>query len=341
MKHKFIKNLVCLILVSISLLGFSSVSANAEWKQNSNGKWNYLLDNGSILKNTWLYDKNSNQWCHLDENGIRTTGWFQDKGNWYYLKDNGEMATNTTIDGYKIGSNGVWIQNNTINNTTSKVVNNTNNGIINNGGNNVNIINNYNNYGVINTNVNNNQENYSYNNQNNNNTIPSIKTASDLQNYLNKNYSSLNTPIGILDFNIIVRENDDNMFPYDFEINTDWGNIEDSKYNLDYFNPSDLNDSIKITDEDKESTKELLKKYQKNISEIAIKSFPDKKIKGGFYSGFYKYKYLRTGYGSVQFYSWKNYDLDLSSYKYYNEQYKHSTLSEFNWDTENDNYNLN
>ena len=37
--------------------------------------------------------------------------WFQDTdGNWYYLQANGAMAKNTTIDGYRLGSNGAWIR---------------------------------------------------------------------------------------------------------------------------------------------------------------------------------------------------------------------------------------
>lgn len=137
MKHKFIKNLVCLILVSVSLLGFNSVSANAEWKQNSNGKWNYITEDGSILKNTWFYDKSTNVWCHLNENGIRNIGWFQDKGKWYYLYNDGKLAINTTTpDGYKVGNDGSWTQNNIVANTNinsgNTTTNNINNGVINN-----------------------------------------------------------------------------------------------------------------------------------------------------------------------------------------------------------------
>ena len=33
------------------------------------------------------------------------TGWLHDTdGNWYYLQSNGAMAKNTTIDGYRLGS---------------------------------------------------------------------------------------------------------------------------------------------------------------------------------------------------------------------------------------------
>ena len=30
-------------------------------------------------------------------------------GKWYYLNENGKMAYDTVIDGYKLDSNGEWI----------------------------------------------------------------------------------------------------------------------------------------------------------------------------------------------------------------------------------------
>ena len=38
------------------------------------------------------------------------TGWFKDGSNWYYLNSDGTMAHDTTIEGYKLGSNGTWIK---------------------------------------------------------------------------------------------------------------------------------------------------------------------------------------------------------------------------------------
>ena len=65
--------------------------------------------------NEWEYI-NSN-WYHFDQNGIMQTGWFLYDGNWYYLypannnagKSVGVMAQNTTIDGYFISQDGIWI----------------------------------------------------------------------------------------------------------------------------------------------------------------------------------------------------------------------------------------
>lgn len=298
MKHKLIKKLLTIMIATTTIMSISSVGASAEWKQNSEGQWNYLDDSGNKLKG-WLKDAN---------------------GKYYYLNNNGIMEHDTTINGYKLGSDGAWIRN-------VNITNNINNGVINN-----NITNNYYNNDNFNT-IGDNSDNDNFN------TKDKIKTSSDLETYLNENYSSLKTPIGTLKLNITVDENDDDNFPYDFWIQTDWGDIENPKYeDLDYFTPYDLEHSVKISDNDKDKTKKLLKEYQEKIAEISMKYFPDKKMEGGFYSGFYKYKYLRTGYKSIKFYSWNNYDIDLSNYKNYTNQYKYSTLTDFQWDTEHDDY---
>lgn len=113
MKNIFIRKLMALTIASMTVLGVTSISASAEWRQDSTGWWNA-------------------------EGNSYSTGWKQIDGKWYYFNSNGYMAHDTIVDGYKIDNNGVWIQNNTTNS------NNINNGIINNGGtSNNNITNNY------------------------------------------------------------------------------------------------------------------------------------------------------------------------------------------------------
>jgi len=84
------KNLKSLRIISSSiLLGFivmlNPIGANAEWKQDSNGWWN-------------------------TEGSSYSIGWKEIDGNWYYFWGNGYMAHDTTVDGYKLGSDGAWIQ---------------------------------------------------------------------------------------------------------------------------------------------------------------------------------------------------------------------------------------
>jgi glucan-binding YG repeat protein len=70
-------------------------------------KW-YYLDNGGVMKTGWL--KDGGKWYYLDNGGVMKTGWVKVGTKWYYFYNSGVMAANTTIDGYRLGSNGAWIQ---------------------------------------------------------------------------------------------------------------------------------------------------------------------------------------------------------------------------------------
>lgn len=63
----------------------------------------YYQKNG-MNHTKWL--KHENKWYYFSEEGIMFTGWHYIGSSWYYFSNNGIMAENTTIDGYKIGSNG-------------------------------------------------------------------------------------------------------------------------------------------------------------------------------------------------------------------------------------------
>ncbi|OOM79901.1 putative cell wall binding repeat protein [Clostridium puniceum] len=86
MKRKIIKKAICIGLLSVSLLGFSSVGANAEWKQDDNGWWN-------------------------TEGSSYSTGWKEIGGNWYYFYSDGYMAQSQYIGNYYLGSDGAWTTN--------------------------------------------------------------------------------------------------------------------------------------------------------------------------------------------------------------------------------------
>ncbi|ETI69664.1 C40 family peptidase [Neobacillus vireti] len=73
----------------------------------SGGTWYYLNSNGA-MKTGWLFWKN--QWYHLGASGAMTTDWLYSGSQWYFLNSDGSMAKDTTIDGYVIGSDGVWIK---------------------------------------------------------------------------------------------------------------------------------------------------------------------------------------------------------------------------------------
>ena len=93
---------------------YDSAVMETGWTYYKN-RWYYLSPYGDMSVNEWNYI-NSN-WYHFDQNGIMQTGWFLYNGNWYYLypannnagKSIGAMAQNTTIDGYFISQDGIWI----------------------------------------------------------------------------------------------------------------------------------------------------------------------------------------------------------------------------------------
>lgn len=68
--------------------------------------WRYY-DAKGVMQTGWL-NYNGN-WYHLG-GGLMYTGWVRDRGIWYYLNADGAMAHDTiTPDGYRVGSNGAWI----------------------------------------------------------------------------------------------------------------------------------------------------------------------------------------------------------------------------------------
>jgi glucan-binding YG repeat protein/lysophospholipase L1-like esterase len=96
--------------------------------QKINGEWYSLRQNGELLtgwtfyKNDWYYlnvdtGKMETGWIdlsgkkyYLDAGGAMVTDWQKIDGKWYYFTPKGLMAANTTIQGYKLGPDGAWIQ---------------------------------------------------------------------------------------------------------------------------------------------------------------------------------------------------------------------------------------
>jgi len=87
--RKLIKKLIALAIISMTLCTLPITGASAEWRQDSSN-------------NGWWYAE-GNSWV---------TGWKQIDGNWYYFNKNGYMVRNTTLTGgYRLGADGVWIEN--------------------------------------------------------------------------------------------------------------------------------------------------------------------------------------------------------------------------------------
>lgn len=74
----------------------------------NNGHWYYLNESG-IMQTGW--NLVNNEWYYLNSEGIMQVGWIKDlNGKYYYMQSNGTMAKNTTIEGYRLGVDGSWVQ---------------------------------------------------------------------------------------------------------------------------------------------------------------------------------------------------------------------------------------
>ena len=102
--------------------GSSNNVLTVGWKK-INGSWYYFKSDGSKatgwLKDasSWYYLKSSGEmqtgwlkengvWYYLDSSGAMKTGWYQVSGKWYYSYSSGALAVNTTVDGYRVNSDG-------------------------------------------------------------------------------------------------------------------------------------------------------------------------------------------------------------------------------------------
>ena len=80
----------------------SNGSKSTGWlKDGSN--WYYLKSSGE-MQTGWLQEKGF--WYYLDDSGAMKTGWYQVSGKWYYSYSSGALAVNTTVDGYRVNSDG-------------------------------------------------------------------------------------------------------------------------------------------------------------------------------------------------------------------------------------------
>lgn len=91
---------------SSGTIGSATSISSGSWVQ-SNGVY-YFKDSSGNIQKGWVKD-GGNWYCLDTTSGVMRTGWIQDGGKWYYCWSNGQMASNTTVGGYKLGSNGAWV----------------------------------------------------------------------------------------------------------------------------------------------------------------------------------------------------------------------------------------
>jgi len=159
-----------------------------------------------------------------------------------------------------------------------------------------------------------------------------IKTTKNLLSYYNTKMKTLDTPMGKWQFEFKILDNDDTMMPYDFWIQTEWTKGKLSPYDIEY--------SLNYTDEQKAETIKLLQEFQMKVAETAMYYFPDKKIQGGFYWGYYRYPTLRVDYQTVRFFSWQNFGFDINKILDTGGLYHKTKLDVFRWTPKHDDYDF-
>ena len=71
--------------------------------------WYYVGQDGKMLANTWF--EYNNRSYYLTESGAAAKGWVELDGKWYYFdRTNGDMKKSTTIDGYTVNKEGVYVK---------------------------------------------------------------------------------------------------------------------------------------------------------------------------------------------------------------------------------------
>lgn len=101
---KFIKLLTATtgLTVTMGLTAFAG-----QWKKDNIGYW-YQNNNGAYPKSSW--QSINDKWYYFNDNGYMIAN--QWVGNYFVGLDGAMLINTTTPDGYKVGADGAWIQNN-------------------------------------------------------------------------------------------------------------------------------------------------------------------------------------------------------------------------------------
>ena len=165
-----------------------------------------------------------------------------------------------------------------------------------------------------------------------------IKTAYDLQEYLNKRYANgIDLPIGHQAISFTVTKNDrkDCLYDYNIKANGNACRAVDTAENLITYSENDITKS-----------RDILKSVQVDVYQIASQAFPDAKLSGGYTWREYKYKYIQEDLFGWAWDSWTNYNdsneyylhgfgVDLPSTKL---TYSDTYITAFHWCPKADGY---
>lgn len=87
MKHKFLRKLIVVTMVTTTIITLSPVGVSAAWIKNYSGNWNYT--EGDSYAKGWR--QINDVWYFFDDFGQMRTGWILSNGEWYYMDLSGAM----------------------------------------------------------------------------------------------------------------------------------------------------------------------------------------------------------------------------------------------------------
>ncbi len=99
------KKFIVIVSLFFSIMG-STVSYADEWKQDSTG-WQYVHNDGTVVKDDWFKDPGTGEHYHFDANGYMQVGIVNVEGKDHYFNETGVLQRNTLIpDGRIADCNG-------------------------------------------------------------------------------------------------------------------------------------------------------------------------------------------------------------------------------------------
>ncbi|WP_050696610.1 hypothetical protein [Anaeromassilibacillus senegalensis] len=143
-------------------------------------------------------------------------------------------------------------------------------------------------------------------------------------------FNTLETNLGTLNFNIVIRENSSKYYAYDYSI----------KFECSLSDLQGPIDNIKYTDEQRATYYKKLKEHMELIATTAEAAAPGKKLIGEYYNYYYEYPALQLDLVEHQLFGFANF-VNRGGYDAEWKQYDESPISELHWIIARDNIDVN
>lgn len=146
-----------------------------------------------------------------------------------------------------------------------------------------------------------------------------ITNSDDLLEYLEDNYSTVNTVLGDIKLNFTVLKNTSTLLKADYYITAEADILDGIRFaTLEYSN--------KYSESEKELTREQLKQHMFNLAYDVITKMPNQKLQGCYDESYYKYPNIKQDLQVYEYYKWVNYTPNSPF-----DDYTKTKVSKFQW----------